>query len=59
MRRFMDMATMQKRYDNQTPPPDPELCGMCGKCWSDDAGFDLADGLVVCRGCWDKQKEEQ
>jgi len=54
----MDMATMQWIYDNETTPPDPESCGMCGKCWSDDAGFVLDGGRVVCRACYDKIKEE-
>jgi formylmethanofuran dehydrogenase subunit E len=54
----MDMATMQRIYDNETPQPDDETCDVCGKCWSDDAGFDLPDGRVVCRGCYDKLKED-
>jgi hypothetical protein len=50
----MDMATMQKRYDNQTPPPDPESCGMCGKCWSHDEGYPLG-GLVLCGDCYESR----
>jgi hypothetical protein len=54
----MDMSQAQRIYDNMTPPPDPESCGMCGKCWSHDEGYQLG-GLVVCRRCWEKQKQQE
>ena len=48
---------MQRIYDNETPPPDPELCNICGKCWSTEEGYILPDGRMVCRACWEKQQE--
>lgn len=50
----MDMATMQKRYDNETPPPDDETCDICGRCWSHDAGYQLG-GLMLCGDCYESR----
>lgn len=47
---------MQRKYDNMTPDPDPELCDVCGKCWSREEGFLLADGRIVCQECHNKIK---